>query len=79
MNTTNKTTDTLRGIVSGVSALALSTEVAQVISQAPITLQKIDLEVDAKFNSATLQDRSCRIIIHLGELSPIALFQQRLK
>lgn len=79
VETTNQTTNTLRGKISEISTQALSAEFAQVASQAPVFVQQIILEVEDKFDLTNLRDKECRIVIQLGELSPIALFKQSLK
>ena len=79
VETKNQSNNTLRGKISGISPQALSAEVAQVASRAPVTVQQIVLELEDQIDSTSLQDKGCRIVIQLGELSPIALFQQSLK
>lgn len=79
VETTNQTTNSLRGKISNISTQALSAEFAQVASQSPVTVQQIVLEVDDYSDLNNLRDKGCRIIIQLGELSPIALFKQSLK
>ncbi len=79
VETTNQTTNTLRGKISEISTQALSAEFDQVTSQAPVTVQQIILQIEDDTNLTNLRDKGCRIVIQLGELSPIALFKQSLK
>lgn len=78
VETTNQTTNSLRGKISDISTQALSAEFAQVAAQAPVTVQQIILEVEDHFDMTDFRNKKCRIVIQLDELSPIALFKQSL-
>ncbi len=67
----------LEGKVAAVSAVPLSEGLAAFESAAPVSVQRVDVALDASLDFASLAGRECRIVIEFGRQSPVALFRMR--
>ena len=69
--------DTVNGEVATISAVPLSGNLAALESVAPAFVYRVEIELDASLDPASLTSRECRIVIELGRQSPAALFRMR--
>ena len=65
--------DTLDGEVAAVAAAGLS-EVPAFAASAPVSVYRIDIALDRPVDPESLATRECRVVIELGQQSPLALF-----
>ncbi len=79
VDSANNTILTLSGKIAGISAMNMSAGIAQVISNAPIAVRQVDIDLETEFDRTILGNKGCQIIIQLDKRSPIVLFQQGLK
>ena len=68
---------TLDGRVATISAVPLSGRLAALESAAPMSVHRVDIELDARLDFTSLASRECRIVIELGRQSPVALLRMR--
>ena len=65
------------GVVRAVSAVPYAMGLGAFESEAPVSVHRVDIELEESLDLKSLADRKCRIVFELGRQSPIALFRMR--
>ena len=68
---------TLGGTVTTISVVPSSEGLAAFDSEAPVSVHRVDIALDASLDFASLESRACRVVIELGTQSPVALLRMR--
>ena len=70
-------TRSLDGKVAAVAAVPLSAGSELIESVAPVSMHRVQIALDQGFDFASPDGMECRIVIELGQQSPIAFFVRR--
>ena len=75
--TTDREAVTLAGVVAAIAVVPLSEGLADFESMASHSVYRLDVALDEGPASASFPSRECRVVIELGDQSPIAFFRHR--
>ncbi len=69
--------DGFGGEITAVSDVPLSDELTGLEFPVPVSVRRVDIELDEALDFSSLTSRECRIVVSLGKQSPVDLLKMR--